>query len=234
MLCRSKFLICLTSTHSQFFQTMSKIFYVENYSNLLKSISLTSDDIRNQIVGYKLTFPQERNNELEWGIKLPMFVDSFYAYIVEYQTIPTQKEAFDYYLQYNKDFFNELNRPDLESGIMARAFRTYPSLVRDIHFNKYIEERLAARCHIIYNTRLDIEEGIDLMVVTKKNNYGVCFFTNTRRAYIGRKAKEHRHTPFDNVKYVEMPMEFKGSVEAGDFFLYGEKEYIELYNTLSK
>ena len=38
----------------------------------------------------------------------------------------------------------------------------------------------------------------------------------------------------ENVKYVEMPMEFKGSVEAGDFFLYGEKEYNELYNTLSK
>jgi hypothetical protein len=31
-----------------------------------------------------------------------------------------------------------------------------------------------------------------------------------------------------------MPMEFKGSVEAGDFFLYGEKEFNELYNTLSK
>lgn len=163
-----------------------------------------------------------------------MFVDAFYDYIVKKQTIPNQKDSFDYYLWYNQDFFTKLNRPDLESGIKARAFRAYPSLVRDIHFNKYIEEQLGTKCQIIYNTRLDIEEGIDLMIITKKNNYGVCFFTNTRRAYVGRKAKEHRHTPFDNVKYVEMPMEFKGSVEAGDFFLYGEKEYIKLYKTLSK
>ena len=206
----------------------------QEYPNLLPAISLTSEEIRNLVSTYKLTFFRERNREVEWGIKLPMFVDAFYAYIVEKQSIPNQKESFDYYLQYNKVFFTNLNRPDLESGIMARAFRTYPSLVRDIYFNKYIDERLGSKCQIIYNTRLDIEEGIDLMVITRRNNYGICFFTNTRRAFTGRKAKEHRHTLFDNVKYVEMPMEFKGSVEAGDFFLYGEKEYNELYNTLSK
>lgn len=213
---------------------MSKIFSANNYSNLLKSISLTSDDIRNQIVGYELTFFQERNEEVEWSIKLPMFVDSFYAYVLEKQCIPTQKEALGHYLLYNGDFFTDLNRPDLESGIMARAFRAYPSLIRDIHFNKYIEERLGTRCQIIYNTRLDVEEGIDLMIVTEKNNYGVCFFADTLRAHKGREAKEHRHTPFENVKYVEMPMELNGSVKVGNFFLYGDKEYIGLYNTLSK
>lgn len=210
------------------------IYNPQEYPNLLPEISLTSEEIRNLVANYILTFPQERNEEVEWGIKLPMFVDAFYAYIVEKQTIPNQKDAFDYYLQYNKDFFTNLNRPDLDSGIKARAYRTYPSLVRDIYFNKYIEERLGSKCQIIYNTRLDIEEGIDLLIITKKNIYGVCLFTNTRRAYTGRKVKERRHIPFDNVKYVEMPMDFKGSVEVGDFFLYGEKEYIELYNTLSK
>ena len=29
-------------------------------------------------------------------------------------------------------------------------------------------------------------------------------------------------------------MDFKGSTKAGDFFLYDDKEYNELYNTLSK
>ena len=136
------------------------IYNPQEYPNLLPAISLTSEEIRNLVSSYKLTFSRERNREVEWGIKLPMFVDAFYAYIVEKQSIPNQKESFDYYLQYNKDFFANLNRPDLESGIMARAFRTYPSLVRDIYFNKYIEERLGAKCQIIYNTRLDIEEGI--------------------------------------------------------------------------
>lgn len=163
-----------------------------------------------------------------------MFVDSFYDYVVRLQSIPNQEEAFEYYRDFNKLFFTNLNRRDLESGIRARAYRTYPSLVRDIHFNKYIEEKLGAKCQIIYNTRLDIEEGIDLMIITSKGKYGISFFTKTHRAYTGRIAKLNRHIPFDNVKYIEMPLEFQGSVNAGDFFLYGQKEFDELYNMLSK
>lgn len=192
----------------------------KDYPNLLPEISLTSDEIRQTVTFYKLTFLQERNQIVEWNIKLPMFVDAFYKYVVSKQNIPSQKDFFDYYLKYNKEFFENLNRPDLESGILARAYRTYPSLVRDVYFNKYIEERLSSKCQIIYNTKLDIEEGIDLMIITKRNNYGICFFIKTRRAYNGRQAKEHRHLPFNNVKIVEMPVDFQGSVHAGDFFLY--------------
>ena len=107
----------------------SKIFFMhiynpQEYPNLLPSISLTSEEIRNLVSTYKLTFSRERNREVEWGIKLPMFVDAFYAYIIEKQTVPNQEESFKFYLQYNKAFFDSLNRPDLESGIMARAYRT--------------------------------------------------------------------------------------------------------------
>jgi len=56
------------------------------------------------------------------------------------------------------------------------------------------------KCHIINNTRLDIEEGIDLMIVIQRNSYGICFSTDTDRAFTGRKAKVHRHTPVNNVR----------------------------------
>lgn len=209
-------------------------FDIQNYPNLLPSISLTSSEIKDAISNYSLVFSKEKNQEVEWGIKLPMFVDAFYNYIVTKHQIPSQEDYFEYYLDFNKDFFSNLNRPDLHSGIKARAFRTYPSLVRDVYFNKLIFERLGNKCQIIYNTQLDIEEGIDLMIVTTKNNYGICFYTQTRRGFQGRAAKVFRHTTFDNVKYVEMPLEFNGSVHAGAFFLYGEKEYFELFNLLSK
>ena len=163
-----------------------------------------------------------------------MFVDAFYDYLVMRKSVPEQESFYQHYLEFNKHFFDNLNRPDLVSGIRARAFRTYPSLVRDIYFNKYIDERIGTKCKVIYNTKLDIEEGIDLMIVTNRNNYGVCFYTKTKRAYKGRIAKESRHTSFDNVKYVEMPLELKERVKVGDFFLYGEKEYFDLYNTLKR
>jgi hypothetical protein len=207
--------------------------YIEqDYTNLLPLIKLTATEILNTIAKFRLTFSQERNREVEWGIRLPMFVDAFYAYILEKGTIPSQEESYNFYIQYNNDFFLNLNRPDLMSGIKARVYRTYPSLVRDVYFNKYIEERLKSKCSVIYSTKLDIVEGIDLMIRVDDKNYGFCFFTETRRGYVGRAKKVYRHTPFDNVEYIEMPMEFKGSVKAGDFFLYGDKEYNQLYNYL--
>ena len=209
-------------------------FNVSDYQNLLPQIQLSSAEIRSAIAKYKLDFSQERNREVERKTKLPMFVDAFYDFLVSRKAVPEQEPFYQYYLEFNKPFFDSLNRADLESGIKARAYRTYPSLVRDIYFNKYIDERIGAKCKVIYNTKLDIEEGIDLMIVTNRNNYGICFFTKTRRAFRGRVAKENRHTRFDNVEYVEMPMAFKERVKVGDFFLYGEREYTELYNTLKR
>ena len=209
-------------------------FQKHNYPNLLQQINISSRDIQTVVAKYKLEFSKEKNQEVEWGIKLPIFVDAFYNFITDNQRIPSQQEFFQHYLFYNHLFFSNLNRPELETGIKARVYRTYPSLIRDLHFNKYILEKLGNKCDVIYNIRLDVEEGIDLMIVTKKGNYGICFFTKTRRAYIGRKAKEYRHTLFHNVSYVEMPLDLKGSIKAGDFFLYGEHEYRNLYTTLSK
>lgn len=109
----------------------------QNFSNQLKAILLTPEDIKYLISTYTLTSFREINREMkwEWGIKLPMFVDAFYDYILKKQTIPNQTESFDYYIQYNKEYFMNLNRPNLYSGIRARAFRTYPSLIRDVYSN---------------------------------------------------------------------------------------------------
>lgn len=205
-----------------------------NYPSLLPQIGLTSDQIRSAVSDYSLVFSKEHNREVEWGMRLPMFVDAFYDFIIKKAKVPTQEESYQYYLEFNADFFRSLNRPDLMSGILARSYRTYPSLIRDVYFNKYIEEQLGTRCSVVYNIDLDVQEGIDLMLSTRRGNYAICFFTQTRRAYQGRAAKVFRHTNFDNVQYVEMPVEFQGSVKAGDFFLYGEKEYKELINLLTK
>lgn len=208
------------------------LFDSDKYTNLLYYISLSSNEIREAISLYRLEFPQERNQVVEWKMKLPAFVDTFYNTLIVHKKVPSQKEFIQNYFVFNKSFFEQLNRSDLESGIKARAARTYPSLVRDIYFNQYISEHLGTKCQVIYNTKLDIEEGIDLMIITRKNNYGICFFTQTQRGFIGRTKKTSRHTKFDNVKYIEMPLDFKGSVKAGEFFLYGEKEFNYLCKTL--
>lgn len=211
-----------------------KLFDPMNYTNLLERINLTSQAVRQQIMNYGLSFMSVRNNMVEWGMQIPMFVPSFYDYVVKYSKIPAQEEFYSYYLLFNKCFFEQacFNR-EIMTGIKARCYRTYPSLVRDIYFNKYVSERLGSSYKVVYNIDLDMKEGIDMMIVDAAGSYkAINLYTSTARAYQGRAKKEYRHVKFDNVSYVEFPVEFQGSEKIGDFFMYGEKEFKSLMKYL--
>jgi len=205
-----------------------RVYYPEEYDNLLEKIDLTAKDIAEQIKDFKLSFSKVRNNVVEWEMKLPMFVDTFYKIVVESTKIPEQKEFVNKYLEECHSIIGKDLNDSIKAGIEARALRTYPSLVRDVIFNKYISEH-CENLVVKYNIRLDVEEGIDMMLETKDGKYiAICLFTETARAYIGRAKKQYRHSKFENVEYEEVPVNFKGSVEWGDFFLYGDKEYKQI------
>lgn len=211
-----------------------KLFNLKDYDDLSNQINLSSNEIFNIIQRYQLNFIQVRDKTVEWGMRLPMFVPSFYDFILTHSNIPTQLEYFENYLSLNSDFFKNNNyNEEILNAIKARLFRTYPSLVRDIHFAKYLSEHFT-NSTIIYNQKLDIEEGIDLMVINNNKNYAINLFTETTRAYQGRQKKTFRHTDFSNVTYIEVPVDFKGSVECGNFFLYGEREKEQILIELKK
>lgn len=202
-----------------------KIFKSSNYPNLLDKIGLTSSGIRNQIEVYPLEFLQNRNKDAEWNIGFPMFIPSFYQHIIEYGTIPTQETFYANYLELNKTYFAQnKHTQEILTGLKARAYRTYPSVVRDIHFSLYMREILNTTTTVVYNLQLDIEEGIDVMLIHNEAFYGVNLYTQTNRAVSSRTIKEHRHEKFSNVRYVELPVPFNGSIQCGQFFLYGERE----------
>ena len=208
------------------------IFEIEQYENLLPKIHLTSEEIECQVAEYNLEFLPDHNNDVEWKMELPMFVTPFYDFVVNCDMIPTQKESYDHYLSSNGEFFIEHDfDSNMVRGIKARYYRAYPSLVRDVYFNKYVSEHLLDYT-VLYNTTLDIEEGIDLLIADGDDYWGICMFTETKRAYQGRKAKEKRHTPFSNVRYIELPVEFRGSMRIGDFFFYGKKEFDRMASML--
>jgi hypothetical protein len=204
------------------------IFKLNEFPDLLQEINISSDDIKRIIESYKLTFIQKRDNQVEWGMAFPMFVDAFYDYVIKKQSIPNQEQFYQHYLYVNKEFFEQKKlSEEIMYGLKARVFRTYPSLVRDLYFNKLVKENLpnVTSC---YNKKLDIEQGIDLMISTNDKNYAINLFTDTERAYIGRNKKQNRHKNYENVEYIEFPVNFKGSLKCGDFFLYGNEEFINL------
>lgn len=201
---------------------------IKNYSNLLDYINLTSEDITSTIIKYPLEFMNIRDHYIEWELNVPIFVTAFYLFVITYQRIPTQNEFYRCYKFINKKFFDAVKLSDeRELALKARTYRAYPSLVRDLHFNKLVSEQIKG-CDIIYNSALDIDEGIDLLISNSNGIYAINLYTKTNRALQTRPKKRKKHNEYENVRYIEFPVEFKGSLHVGDFFLYGNKEVEEL------
>lgn len=211
-----------------------KTFNEEEFPNLLDNIDLTYSSIEDILKEYPLEFSSIRNQMVEWRLSLPMFATAFYKCIYFTKSIPNQKQFYEYYLSSNKEYFDRHNfADDIYEGIRARVYRAYPSLVRDIHFSKMLYEKLNDY-KVIYNTRLDTDEGVDVMLKTESQYYGVNLFTNTSRAKASREKKSKRHTNFSNVSYLDLPVNFNGSKKCGDFFLYSEEEINELLDKIKQ
>ena len=205
---------------------------ISKYENLLDKIELSSNNVLDQILGYPLVFDNYKNDEVEWKVKLPMFLDSFYPFVLKLSKVPTQEELWVHYLTLIP---NELkNRgDDFLRGIKARLYRSYPSLVRDLHFSLLLNES-SKHSEIIYNRDLDVKCGIDVLVIFKGINYAINLFTPTKRAYIGRNKKTHRHSMYENIVDIELPVKFNDEHKHGDFFLYGNQEIIQLRKKFKK
>lgn len=208
------------------------LFRPEDFSNQLDLLSMTSSEIERQVVSYTLSFPQIRDQKVERGIKFPQFVSAFYNFIYKEKRLPTQQNFCDFYFAVNHSFFVAHNFSEaILLGLRARIFRTYPSLVRDFHFNKILSE-LARDYKIIYNSILDIEHDIDTMLIKGDQYWAACLYTETKRANIAREWKEHRHERFLNVHYIELPVTLGEDNKHGQFFLYGEREMNLLLNKI--
>ena len=205
-----------------------KIYRPIDYPNQPDDIGLTSEDILKIIEQAPLTFFPTRNSAVEWKIRFPMFAEAFYDYIKKNKIVPGQQEFFDYFLLFNKEYFlEEKFSPGIMEGLKARIFRTYPSLVRDLHFNKYVKERLPDT-DVRYHTELDTKEGIDLMISAHNRHYGISLYTQTKRALDARNKKQSRHVPFKNVSYKELPINLNECMKWGKFFIYGPAELNKL------
>jgi len=204
-----------------------------DYPNILSRISLSPLDIENQIEKYPLEFSQIRRQDVEWQIKFPPFLPSFYDWVIKKHHVPKQIEFWENYLRKNEGWFNKLNFNDHQKeGLKARLYRTYPSLVRDLHFSIVLKNYHGVD-KVIYNPKLDIEEGIDIIITHNNAHFAINLYVKTRRAFKGRRKKEFRHRKWSNLIYIELPVDFKNSKRCGEFFLYGKNE-IEILEQLIK
>ena len=197
--------------------------------NLLDEINIASYEIEEQIKDYELEFLSARDKQVEWRMKFPIFVRSFYSYVLEYGIIPSQSEFFQHYVSENKNSKNIQKLTDHQhEALRARLYRAYPSYIRDLHFGKFLTEK-GYFDEVVYNVDMDIKDGIDLLVSFGKRKYAINLFTDTSRAAKARDKKKDRHKEHDYIN-IELAISFGGSkcVGKGKYYLYSYRELCEL------
>jgi len=202
------------------------------YQNFLEKINLSTKTIEQQIAPMKLTFLVQKDHEIEWKTMPPMFIYSFYNFIANHNRIPTQVEFWNFYCQENKNNFSDKVKNSLQA-LQARAFRAYPSFVRDVHFYFIlVESKMFDR--VFYHPEVDVKYGIDFIVRYKDKNYGVNCYIDTPRSHQGREKKQFRHSKVKKLIHIDLPVHFKGSKKCGQFYLYSQRELIQLLKILDE
>ena len=193
--------------------------------NLLEIITLSYKDVEEQIKTYPLTFDKTKINIVEWQLKLPVFVTSFYNYLKSNGSIPNQNDYWLFYVAENKAYLTSLNLPEEEKkGVRARVFRTYPSLVRDLHLGLYLKNNHLFRS-VFYNELIDVEYGIDIIVENDSGTkFGLNLFIGTKRANDARRVKQHRLKKSLGIICLDFPLARDKRKICGDFFLYADDE----------
>ena len=194
--------------------------------------SLISAEIEKQIEKDKLTFLQVHNDEIEWNIRLPMFVDTFNKIVQENNRIPSQDEFVEKYFEFNSTNLERVNSdPNLKIGLEARLRRTYPSFVRDIHLKILFKEKGLSSS---YDRDTDVVGGVDHLLNYKGTKFCVHSYVGTSRGRFGRRIKNKRHS-FDGFHLdIILNLNDKGTKKIGDFFLYSDNEIDNLISEMNK
>ena len=205
--------------------------------NLLYYISDTAQKIESY--AKNLPYVKEKGRYLSSEGKLPIaFVPSFYRFVLLEKRLPTQEEFYEWFqtdlLLSGFDFDRQPEK--YRDGLKKRlCSRTYPSIVRDIHFCKLLAEFLHEKGYdVLYNTAIDIK-GIDVLIrgnATKKLT-GVCLFVDTKNSNEQIKGhKSYKRPHFKEVHFLEFPI--KCDSNSTGIWLYDKSAVNELYERLKK
>lgn len=202
------------------------------FKNTSDLVTLTSTQVEETVKGYKLVFFPENSYKIERKTKLPMFVPAFYDWVIKQKSVPTQDEFWLHYLKKNKKYFDVKEFEGFEFlAVRARAYRTYPSLVRDLHFMLFLKEKFK-KSTVNYSAKLDIEYGIDILIVNNNDNFAVSLLANTERAKEAREWKVNRHGKLEDVTYVDIIVDNMETPNFGEFFLFHDTEAKRLASEL--
>lgn len=205
-----------------------------------KAVALTASELEKRIK----TFPYKGeglvHDEKVEAAKLPPYSLPFYNLVYRYNDVPSPQDLVEAYFE--QDYFCYLpdgkvqvtfdEKTDIYSleGMIARLQRTYPSLLRDLHF--YLMACESGLFDAVrYSFKRDYYEKIDIQVLLKEKWYNVGLCLGSKRSLLYRLKKQFRHKNNAKVLYIEL---FDDEAQrCGDYNLYTIEHIRQLYNSLT-
>lgn len=205
----------------------------------VKDLTLTCETLEDKIKYYKYEGERQVKDEKVENLLLPPIALTFYSLVYEMNDIPSPDLVIEEYLNqecyfgYLPEEKVEVNYNDILTvvsleGLIARILRTYPSLVRDLHFYLMVEESGLFEA-VKYSFIDDYKNKIDIKVLYKGQWHNVGLLLGSKRSLFYRFKKKFRHKPVD-VIYIELDK--KDAQWVGDYMLYTNNHINELWRKI--
>ncbi|WP_191560677.1 hypothetical protein [Metabacillus idriensis] len=192
--------------------------------DLTKGLPISSQDIIRTLEAESPMFINERDNKVEFASGFPNMMYTLWGYICTYRRFPTQSAFVAFYLLVHQEALQGYE----ETAVTARLLRSYPSLVREIHFFQLVKESNVFN-GVSYCSYNDVEGGIDFQVMLGGKEYSILCYIVTQRSLWFRKKKDTRHkNPIMNA--IEMPLDLTKGKKIGNWIVYDQAQVDLLLN----
>lgn len=174
--------------------------------------------------------------------QFPPIALTFYSYIYQHDAVPSPEILAENYL--SQDCFSPISEDKYavdygttkvtvsKEGLMARILRTYPSIVRDLHFYLMALES-GLFDGVWYSFDDDYHKGIDIKIMYNRKWHNIALMQNTRRSIFFRNKKKYRHFG-KNSDVIVVELDKRKSRSCGDYNLYTEDDVKRVYNEITK
>lgn len=207
-----------------------------------RDFTLTSHKLEETVKSYPYTGENRIKDSVVENTQFPPITMTFYSYVFEHNNVPSPDALIGLYLA--QDCFTEIppdkyainyettNTTVSKEGLVARILRTYPSLLRDLHFYLMAVESNLFQS-VWYSVSDDFTKGIDIRVRDHDSWYDIALLQNTVRSKFFRDKKKSRHSGANNnLIYVELDQ--NQSKRCGDYNLYTIRHVEQLKAAIQK
>lgn len=205
--------------------------------SVIRDAEISIENLEQQI-GQILYTPAkgEKDNTAE-NAKLPPFIQVFYFLFFSYLKIPCELDFWKTYLTWiggenDKEIVVIEGITYKSIDLKNRLNRTYPSLIRDLHF-LYLLDASQKFEQVDYSMDRDYYNGLDLKITHNKKEVFISLFIDTSRSRYFKQIKTQRHD-YSTVHEIEFIVDFKSLTKKGSIYLLNQNHIKLLENLLNE